>query len=201
LNAGTEDRFRWKWTADGQFSTASAYRAFFIGQHAVPGAKVLTKARAPGRCKFFIWLALHDRCWTGARRKRHNLQDKDNGTFCDQHSETISHLLSTCVLAKEVWFTVLRRCSLQRLTPTGTLQDFFDWWLSSRKQIRKEGRKAFDSLLILVAWSIWKERNQHVFQKVKLTPHQYRNDLSYLSFIPAVFRPGTNKSISSGSNV
>jgi hypothetical protein len=150
LNAGTEDRFRWKWTADGQFSTASAYRAFFIGQHAVPGAKVLTKARAPGRCKFFIWLALHDRCWTGARRKRHNLQDKDNGTFCDQHSETISHLLSTCVLAKEVWFTVLRRCSLQRLTPTGTLQDFFDWWLSSRKQIRKEGRKAFDSLVILV---------------------------------------------------
>jgi len=26
------DRFIWKWTSDHNFSTASAYRAFFIGQ-------------------------------------------------------------------------------------------------------------------------------------------------------------------------
>jgi len=56
-----EDRFIWKWTADHCFTTASAYRAFFVGQHPIPGAKMLRKTRAPGRCKFFIWLALHDR--------------------------------------------------------------------------------------------------------------------------------------------
>ena len=76
LDEGREDRIIWKRTADGHFSTASAYRAFFMGPHAVPGAKVLTKTRAPGCCKFFCWLALHDRCWTGARRKRHNLQSR-----------------------------------------------------------------------------------------------------------------------------
>jgi len=31
-------------------------------------------------------------------------------------------------------------------------------------------RKGFDSLVVLVAWSIWKERNQRVFQKVQLPP-------------------------------
>ena len=67
-----EDRFIWKWTADHCFTTASAYRAFFIGQHPIPGAKLLRKTKAPGRCKFFVWLVLHDRCWTNARRKRHN---------------------------------------------------------------------------------------------------------------------------------
>jgi hypothetical protein len=76
------------------------------------------------------------------------------------------------MLAKEIRFAVVRRCNLQRLTPTGTLQDFFEWWLSSPKQIRKELRKAFNSLVILVAWSIWKERNQRIFQKKKLTTNK-----------------------------
>jgi len=96
LNLNTPDIFRWKWTADGQFTTASAYRPFFFGQQAIPGAKELTKTRAPGRCKFFFWLAIHDRCWTGDRRKRHDLQDVDNCTFCDQHSETISSSDKMC---------------------------------------------------------------------------------------------------------
>jgi hypothetical protein len=170
LNLDVQDRFKWKWTADGQFTTASACKAFFNGQHALPGAKVLTKRRAPGRRKFFLWLVMHDRCWTGARRKRHNLQDEDNCTFCDQHAETISHLLSGCVLARETWYTILRRCNLQRLTPSSTALDFVDWCLLSRKHVRKELRKkAFDSLVALVTWSIWKERNQRIFQKKKLT--------------------------------
>ena len=55
-----------------------AYSAFFFGQYPVEGAKVLRKTRAPAMCKFFIWLILHDRCWTAARRKRHGLQDDDS---------------------------------------------------------------------------------------------------------------------------
>ena len=153
LNLNTADIFRWKWTADGQFTTASAYRAFFLGQQAIPGAKELTKTRAPVRCKFFFWLAIHDRCWTGDRRKRHNLQDVDNCTFCDQQSETISHLSTECVLARETWYLVLRRYNLQRHTPSLANSDFVESWLLSRKQLRKEIRKAFDSLVILVAWS------------------------------------------------
>jgi len=102
---------------------------------------------------FFFWLAIHDRCWTGDRRKRHNLQDVDNCTFCDQQSETISHLSTECVLARETWYLVLRRYNLQRHTPSLANSDFVESWLLSRKQLRKEIRKAFDSLVILVAWS------------------------------------------------
>jgi len=62
LSLNVPDRFTWKWTSDGQFTTASAYNAFFMGQHALPGAKVLKKTRAPGHCKFFLWLVLLDWC-------------------------------------------------------------------------------------------------------------------------------------------
>jgi len=151
LNTNSPDTFRWRWTADGQFTTASACAAFFVGQHALPSARELKKTRAPGRCKFFLWLAMHDRCSTAARRKRHNLQDNDNCNLCDQHPEEISHLLLSCIFARETWFMVLRRCNLQQVTPQPTASDFFEWWCRSRKQIKKELRKCFDSLLLLVA--------------------------------------------------
>jgi hypothetical protein len=44
-----QDMFLWKWTNDHRFSTASAYRAFFIGQIEIPGAKLLKKAHAPSK--------------------------------------------------------------------------------------------------------------------------------------------------------
>ena len=78
------DKICWRWSSDRIFSTASAYRAFFIGQHPIAGAKLIYKTRAPAKCNFFAWLALHDRCWMAHRRKRHNLQDNDDCTLCSQ---------------------------------------------------------------------------------------------------------------------
>ncbi|KAM0888691.1 hypothetical protein ACQ4PT_028193 [Festuca glaucescens] len=42
-----EDTFRWKWTADGVFSVRSAYRAFFHGSTALPGAAHVWHSFAP----------------------------------------------------------------------------------------------------------------------------------------------------------
>jgi hypothetical protein len=34
------------------------------------------------------------------------------------------------------------------------------WWVEDRKHVIKERRKAFDSSVIAVAWSIWFQRNE-----------------------------------------
>uniref|UniRef100_A0A453F0W5 Reverse transcriptase zinc-binding domain-containing protein n=1 Tax=Aegilops tauschii subsp. strangulata TaxID=200361 RepID=A0A453F0W5_AEGTS len=47
-----------------------------------------------------------DRCWTSDRLARRGLQHQDVCPFCDQHDETINHLLVECVLAREVWTRV-----------------------------------------------------------------------------------------------
>ena len=143
------DRFIWKWTSDHNFSTASAYRAFFIGQTEIQGAKLLTKARAPNKCKFFMWLVLHDRCWTAARRKRHGLQEDDTCILCAQEVESISHLLVRCVFAREVWHRVLSRLGWHTLVPLNGGYDLASWWSSSRKKLQKDDRKCFDSLVLL----------------------------------------------------
>jgi hypothetical protein len=122
------DRVIWRWSRDGVFSTTSAYRVFFSGQHAIPGARLLHKTRAPGRCRFFIWLPLHDRVWTSARRKRHNLQDDDRCALCDQQPEIIDHLLVGCSFSKEVRFLLLQHWGLAQHIPSGIELGFVDWW-------------------------------------------------------------------------
>ena len=186
----TKDKLLWKWTPDQNFSTASAYRAFFLGQSSIAGAKVLWKARAPGKCNFFGWLALHDRCWTAERRMRHNLQQDDHCALCSQEPETISHLLVGCSFSRQVWYRVLLRGRWQSVSPQHPATNFTDWWLTSRKNFDKVERKSFDSLVILIFWIIWKKRNRRTFDHTSRSVIEVVNLIfeEALSWLQAGFR-------------
>ena len=172
LRAGIPDRLLWKWTSDQNFSTASAYKAFFIGQSSILGSKILSKTRAPGKCKFFGWLVLHDRCWTSARRRRHNLQTDDSCALGCQESETITHLLVGCSFAREIWHAVLLRLHWQQLAPGSNIFCLVDWWSLARKLIPKTDRRSFDCMVILISWILWNERNKRVFyHQVRTSRH------------------------------
>jgi hypothetical protein len=61
---------------------------------------------------------------------------------------------------------MLRWVNLQQITPTidDTLQG---WWQQARGVIAgKKKRKKLNSLVILITWSIWRERNSRIFYKV-----------------------------------
>ncbi|GJN16027.1 hypothetical protein PR202_gb02977 [Eleusine coracana subsp. coracana] len=71
LQPGVEDKHVWKFSASGNYSTKSAYEALFIGSTSFEPWERVWKTWAPGKCHFFIWLAVQRRCWTADRlRKR-----------------------------------------------------------------------------------------------------------------------------------
>jgi hypothetical protein len=111
--------------------------------------------------KFFTWLAFHGRCWTSDRL--HNLPNRGPCALCSQTIEMVDHLLVGCGFSREVWFQVLSSCGLQQWTPSPD-DRIAEWWTRARKGIPKARRKCFDSLLILVFWSLWLQRNSRVFR-------------------------------------
>ena len=38
------------------------------------------------------------------------------------------------------------------------------WWLRSRKQFSRVDRKGFDAFVMLICWTLWKQRYARVFQ-------------------------------------
>jgi hypothetical protein len=165
------DRLVWRWTADGQYSVRSAYRAYFSGWTTLVGAKELWRANVPSKVKFFFWLALHGRLWTAERRRRHGLQPCVTCALCDQLDETTDHLLCSCVFSREVWSCLLLAMN-SLAAPPQLASSLLDWWLSERDRLPQALRTSFDFLVLLVTWCLWKERNRRTFDRRSVSPNE-----------------------------
>jgi hypothetical protein len=124
LHPGVSDQHRWTPSASGEYSSKSAYHRFFEGMVTFEPAARVWKSWAPPRCKFFIWLASLNRCWTADRLARRGLDHPTKCLLCDQKEETMQLIMLQCVFARDVWFHTLSLIGLQHLTP-GTVESSF----------------------------------------------------------------------------
>jgi len=147
----------------------------FLGSSPVRGAAQLWKMAALPRVRFFYWLALQDRCWTGERRHRHGLQPTDACITCDQEPETIDHILLGCAYSREVWATWMDWLHLPNVDVRP--QPFMEWWLSNRKRVDKHFRRGFDSIVFLIGWMLWKQRNARTFDGSTRTARELAVDI------------------------
>jgi hypothetical protein len=70
LNDAREDSLIWRHSTDGNFSTNSAYSMFFAANIRFPCDGAIWKSKAPARCKFFMWLVVHQHCLTADNLQR-----------------------------------------------------------------------------------------------------------------------------------
>ena len=71
----------------------TAYKGFFVGSISFEPCERIWKTWAPPKCRFFVWLVAHNRCWTADRLARRGLPHPEHCPLCDQAAETIDHLL------------------------------------------------------------------------------------------------------------
>jgi hypothetical protein len=104
---------------------------------------------------------------------RHGLQEEAACALCDEadENETTDHLLAACVYSRKVWFRLLHSAGLQQLVPDSAAR-LADWWFQVRLQVPRQLRRGFDSMLLLITWGLWKERNRRTFQGERLLPAQ-----------------------------
>ncbi|KAE8781208.1 hypothetical protein D1007_45565 [Hordeum vulgare] len=92
-----------------------------------PHATLTWKTWAPLGVKFFMWLALQDRCWTSERLACPGLLHSLACVLCDQAPESMQHLLIGCSFSRIIWHDVFSKLRLTATIPTGH-GAFFDWW-------------------------------------------------------------------------
>lgn len=97
LLEGVPDHHIWQPVTSGIYSSSSAYDRYFVGAIRFEPANRIWHSWAAWRCKYFMWLATLNCCWTSDRLARRGLDHSDNCPLCDQESESIQHLLISCV--------------------------------------------------------------------------------------------------------
>jgi hypothetical protein len=155
-------RHVWRFSNSGMFSSKSAYRVFFTGVNSFEPWKGIWRSWAAPKCKTFIWLAMN-KCWTADRLKKRGLVFPVSCVLCDQDDETVQHILSNCVFARQFWHSIISLIGLAAVVPKYSDVCFDDWWREASSKIVKGKSKGFNSLVILGAWSLWKHRIRCVF--------------------------------------
>ncbi|GJM89634.1 hypothetical protein PR202_ga05842 [Eleusine coracana subsp. coracana] len=163
IQEGQPNEHKWLPAASGKFTTKSAYDRFMIGGVSFEPHKRLWRSWAPLKAKFFVWLVLWNRCWTSDRLQRRGLPHPESCPLCDQSAEDINHIMLSCVFTREVWFLMLSWVGMGQLASVSDDESFQLWWGRLARRLDKDQRKAFNTLVILVAWEIWKHRNGVVF--------------------------------------
>ena len=162
----------WRWTNDGQFSSSSACAATLTANIRPPYAKLAWSSDAPPKCQFFVWLAAQDRCLTADNLAKRGWPHNPLCLLCLQEPETAAHLLTSCSFAKEVWHLTL--CKLNMSPAMAAVHDdsLVSWWQRTNASMGKERAKSWRSILALVWWNLWKERNDRTFRNISCHPTQ-----------------------------
>jgi len=61
------------------------------------------------------------------------------------------------------------RVGFQHLCPSDE-SVLLDWWQQEQMRVPESFRRGFDSLVLLVSWEVWKERNRRTFDSSCKTP-------------------------------
>lgn len=75
----------------------------------------------------------------------------------------------SCVYAREIWWGALWHVGLQQLAPMMD-DELRPWWFRARSLVPAPLARSLDSLILLVTWNIWKERNRRTFQGTRAPP-------------------------------
>lgn len=165
LTEGLDDAILWKHTTSGNYSASSAYKVQFLATTRSPMYKVIWKAWAPPRAKFFAWLAIQDRIWTNVRLARRGWPNNGPCALCRREQESIEHLFFQCRYTLRVWAQVKDWLQLVHVDTSAwtASRSIKDWWIDLASA-QNSHKRVMPSIIMLVSKSIWDERNARVFR-------------------------------------
>lgn len=152
------DRVLWKEEDSGIYSARSAYRLLTDddGQES-RFWKMIWKASAPEKVRFFLWLAGRNALPSNARRHHKHLAISAACVRCGAVSEDADHVLRQCPRSVWMWSQFARL--LAKVPVAAPLR----FWLYTHLQVQD------NALFCAVIWNVWKWRNSFAFDHTPWT--------------------------------
>ena len=158
------DQITWKWTANGEYTSKSAYSAQFLGSYRNFHGQYIWKAESEGKHKFFAWLLVQSKILTADKLMSRHWPCNPVCSLCNHEQETAEHLVLHCHFARQVW-DKLADWSEHLVTPPQPGIRIVDWWQKELVQLPNKTRKTKAGLMMYCASNLWKERNRRVFEQ------------------------------------
>jgi hypothetical protein len=162
----TPDLTQWKLTPSGQYTARSAYQAQFVGSTLTNFNNIIWRVWAPPKCKFFSWLAVQNRLWTADRLARRGWPHNSCCVLCYLNEESGFHLFVECCFTKHIWAELSLWASSTEIHHSAwqPVDSVHQWW-SNLVVSAVRDKKGLRTLIILVCWRIWCERNSRIFEQ------------------------------------
>lgn len=128
LNENIEDSIRWCWTADGEYTTKSAYCIQFEGIFSKLRITPIWKAKVEPKCHFFAWTLLHRKILIANNLIRRNWPNDPVCKLCGIDQETPTHLCKDCTFTKAVWSILKQWLGLSMIDTVGMAGSIHNYW-------------------------------------------------------------------------
>lgn len=168
VQEGNIDGYRWDPT--GTHYTVKAGHQYLCDNTYQMGIwnqwKLVWKAEAPPKVKFFIWLLLRGKTLTAENLRKRGILGPSRCPNCCRSEETMQHLFLECPVAEECW---KRMASIGESTWTvqSTIgETIYHWrkkcpWKEKRSHL---AQRVWNTIPYTLLWRIWLARNGKVFQ-------------------------------------
>jgi hypothetical protein len=150
------DSLIWQYDSSGVYSASSLYAIINFRGITPIFIPAVWKIVVPPRIHVFLWLIMHNKIMTRDNMKKRKLNKPEDCVFCSE-PESVQHLFFDCFVARNVWQEVSCFFGKQIGSSIGNIAQF---WVADKKHA------AFNSICAAVLWSIWKLRNDLIFNGV-----------------------------------
>ncbi|KAI8551674.1 hypothetical protein RHMOL_Rhmol06G0204500 [Rhododendron molle] len=175
-----KDHLVWHYTKNGSYSVKSGYHQAVLASTTqgngpsssfTPNKKlweVVWKLNIPHKVRHFWWRACSNSLATKENLMRRRCGSSKVCPICESFEESIEHILFDCQWVRAVWFG----CNLNLNVGHGHPRSVQKWTSQIVDDLKGEQLMGYLEKIVMIAWHIWKSRNDFVFNYIPVDPER-----------------------------